>query len=128
MLQPIHFSKNLFEIFPELYVDCSIDCLPFFLRLSRNRSTINATTNTFLERSFRDLSNNVWVVALIVYRFRDTRKKHSFLVFYEINAKNGTERNETETILLKWGRSSIVLLFFSTLRMETTQDQSPTTG
>src|SRR5277367_5886837 len=52
--------------------------------LSRNRLTINATTYTFLERSFRDLSRNVWVVALIVTDF-------------EINAKN-----ETEMILLKW--------------------------
>ena len=32
-------------------------------------------------------------IALIVNRFRDKRKK------------NGTKRNETETILLKWGRS-----------------------
>src|SRR5277367_6844006 len=47
-----------------------------FLRLSRNRITINATTHTFLERSFRDLSKNVLVVALIVNRFRDKRQKH----------------------------------------------------
>src|SRR5277367_5867868 len=32
--------------------------------------------HTFLERSQKDLSKNVWVVASIVYRFRDNRKKH----------------------------------------------------
>src|SRR5277367_5827853 len=37
---------------------CSIDCLPF------------------PERSRKYLSGNVWVVALIVYRFRDNRQKH----------------------------------------------------
>src|SRR5277367_1787948 len=42
-----------------------------FWRLSRNRLTINATTHTLPERSFRDLSGNIWVVALIVYRLRD---------------------------------------------------------
>ena len=47
-----------------------------FLRLSRNRSTINATTHTILERSRKDLSENVLVVALIVDRFRDKRQKH----------------------------------------------------
>src|SRR5277367_4575313 len=35
-----------------------------------------ATTHTIPERSFRDLSGNVWVVALIVNRFRDKRQKH----------------------------------------------------
>ena len=45
-----------------------------FWRLSRNVLTINATTHTFLERSSRDLSGNVWVVAAIVYRFRDNRQ------------------------------------------------------
>ena len=34
------------------------------------------TTDTFLKRSFRDLSENVWVVALILNRFRDNRQKH----------------------------------------------------
>ena len=70
---------------------CSIYCLPFsrktqktptpkaqllswrlcFWRLSRKRLTINATTHIFLERSRKDLSIKVWVIALIVYRFRD---------------------------------------------------------
>src|SRR5277367_133280 len=45
-----------------------------FLRLSRKRLTINAITHIFLERSFRDLSEKVWVVSLIVYRFRGKRK------------------------------------------------------
>src|SRR5277367_4574292 len=43
----------------------------------------------FLDRSQKDLSKNIWVIALIVNRFRDKRKK----------------RNETETILLELGRS-----------------------
>src|SRR5277367_2697261 len=47
-----------------------------FWRLSRKRQTINATTHTFLERSREDLSKNVWVVTLIVYRFRDKRQKY----------------------------------------------------
>src|SRR5277367_5228734 len=47
-----------------------------FWRLSRKRFSINATTHTFLERSRKDLSGNIWVVALIVYRFRDKRQKH----------------------------------------------------
>src|SRR5277367_4635704 len=34
------------------------------------------TTHTFPERSFRDRFGNVWVVALIVNRFRDNRQKH----------------------------------------------------
>ena len=64
----------------------------YFLRLSRNRLTINATTHTLIERIFQDLSENVWVVAeflvvaLIVCRFREKTQK-------------------TEMILLKWGRS-----------------------
>ena len=42
--------------------------LPFrFLRLSRKRLTIDATTHIFLERSR-------WVVAVIVYRLRDNRQ------------------------------------------------------
>src|SRR5277367_5699226 len=47
-----------------------------FWRLSRNRLTINATTHTFPERYRKDLYKNVWVVALIVTRFRDKRQKH----------------------------------------------------
>src|SRR5277367_5553694 len=47
-----------------------------FLPIISKRKTINATTHIFMERSFRDLSINVWVVALIVYRFRDKRQKH----------------------------------------------------
>src|SRR5277367_4127636 len=35
-----------------------------------------ATTHTFLERSREDLSGNIWIVALIVYRFRDKRQEH----------------------------------------------------
>src|SRR5277367_53878 len=31
---------------------------------------------SMLERSFRELSGNVWVVASIVYRFRDKRQKY----------------------------------------------------
>src|SRR5277367_613783 len=46
-----------------------------FWRLSRKWLTINATTYIFLERSFRDLCKKVWVVALILNRFRDKRKK-----------------------------------------------------
>ena len=45
----------------ELYVD--------FLRFRRNRSC----------RARKDLSKNVWVVALIVYRFRDKCKKHPLI-------------------------------------------------
>src|SRR5277367_3649816 len=45
-----------------------------FLRLSRKRLTINATTHIFLEISRQDLSINVWVVVLIVNRLRDKRK------------------------------------------------------
>src|SRR5277367_4432270 len=55
--------------------DKSLRCWCFW-RLSRKRLTIDATTNTFLERSRKDLSGNVWVVALIVNRFRDKRQKH----------------------------------------------------
>ena len=62
------------------------------MRLSRNWLTTNATTHTFLETARKDLSKYVWVVALIVDRFRDKRKKK-------------TVRNETEMILLKWERS-----------------------
>src|SRR5277367_1006281 len=51
-------------------------------RLSLNRLTINATTHTFPEISFRDLSENVWIVALIVYRFRDNRQNHRRLNSY----------------------------------------------
>src|SRR5277367_1431797 len=32
-------------------------------------------------RARKDLSENVWVVALIVYRFRDRRKKHTWLFY-----------------------------------------------
>src|SRR5277367_5084249 len=46
-----------------------------FWRLSRKRLTIYATTHIFLERYFRDLSENVLVVALIVSRFRGKRQK-----------------------------------------------------
>ena len=59
-----HMSKSMFQ---------KNGC---FLRLSRKWLIINATTHTFLERSFRALSKNVWVVALIVNRFRDKRKNH----------------------------------------------------
>ena len=34
---------------------------------------VNATTHTFLKRSRQVLSKNVWVVALIPYRFREKR-------------------------------------------------------
>src|SRR5277367_2057996 len=64
----------------------------FVLRLSGKRLTINSTTHTFLERSRKDLSENIWVVALIVNRFKDKRKK----------------QNETKMILLKWGLSFTV--------------------
>ena len=37
---------------------------------------MDATTHTFLERSRKHLSENVWVVASIVYRYRDKRQKH----------------------------------------------------
>src|SRR5277367_2133719 len=37
-------------------------------------------------RARKDLSENVWVVALIVYRFRDRRKKHPWL-FYVLKFK-----------------------------------------
>src|SRR5277367_3682550 len=37
---------------------------------------MDATIHTFPERSRKDLSKNVWVVALIVYSFRDKRQKH----------------------------------------------------
>src|SRR5277367_6075518 len=47
------------------------------MRISRNRLIIDATTNTFLERSRKYLSENVLVVALIVNRFRDKRKKNT---------------------------------------------------
>src|SRR5258706_13288278 len=65
MRQPIHFWKGLFELY-------NFD----FERFRRNRSC----------RARKDLSKNVWVVALIaVYRFRDKRKKHrranNFYVF-----------------------------------------------
>src|SRR5277367_1977770 len=60
----------------------------FRLRLSRNRLTSNATTYTFSERSFRDLSGNVWFVALIVCRFRDKRQKPAYTLsrtFFSVN-------------------------------------------
>src|SRR5277367_2838543 len=41
-----------------------------------SKSVNNQCYNTFLESSFRDLSENVWVVELIVNRFLDNRKKH----------------------------------------------------
>src|SRR5277367_1742634 len=82
MLQPIHFWIDVEKIFPEMYElivyrfrDKRQKHQLRFWRLSRNRLTINGTTHTFLKRSFRDLSKNVWVVALIVYRFRDKRQK-----------------------------------------------------
>src|SRR5277367_2408541 len=59
--------------------------------LSRNRLTINATTYTFLERSFRDLSANVWVVALIVYHFRDKRQKRSCVAVFGVYLENGKQ-------------------------------------
>src|SRR5277367_7165971 len=46
------------------------------MRLSRNRWLLQPT-HTFLDRSRKDLSKNIWVVALIVYRFRDKRKKRN---------------------------------------------------
>src|SRR5277367_4798296 len=78
---------------------CSIYCLPinaktsffcvcflcFFAFISK--SVNNRCYNPYFTR--KDLTKNVWVLALIVYRFRDKRKK----------------RNETEMILLKWGLS-----------------------
>src|SRR5277367_4554377 len=56
-----------------------------FWRLSRNRLTINATTYTVSERSRKYLSKNVWVIALIVNRFRD---KGCSTVQYKIYGKN----------------------------------------
>src|SRR5277367_1341140 len=50
-----------------------------FWRLSRKRLTISATTHTLPERSRKDLSENVWVVALIVNRFQDKRQKQNRL-------------------------------------------------
>ena len=57
--------------------------------------TINATTHTFLERSFRDLSENVWVVASIVFGVYLENGKQSMLQpihflkdLYEIIPKN----------------------------------------
>src|SRR5277367_6565759 len=67
--------------------ELSLRCWCFW-RLSRNRLTINATTHTFSERSFRDLSKNVWVVALIVYRFRQKRQKHLRLNSYRGDTNN----------------------------------------
>src|SRR5277367_4615241 len=60
----------------------------FRWRLSRIRLTINATTYTLPERSFRDLSGNVWFVASIVYRFRDKRQKLAYTLartFFYVN-------------------------------------------
>src|SRR5277367_3549675 len=56
----------------------------FLRRLSRKRLTINATTYTFPERSFRDLSGNVWFIALIVYHFRDNRQKRSCVAIFGV--------------------------------------------
>src|SRR5277367_5927824 len=63
----------------------------FRWRLSRNRLTINATTYTFSERSFRDLSCNVWFVALIVNRFRDKRQKRSCIAVFGVYLENGKQ-------------------------------------
>src|SRR5277367_595058 len=61
---------------PHLSKIVSVSFRSVFLRLSRKRLTINATTHTFSKRSRKDLSENVCVVALIVYRLRDNRQKH----------------------------------------------------
>jgi len=48
----------------------------FCVYLDNGKQSVLVTTHTFPERSFRDLSKNVWVVALIVHRFRDKHQKH----------------------------------------------------
>src|SRR5277367_2681526 len=50
--------------------------LLFLAIISKSVNNRCYTTHTFSERSRKDLSENVWVVALIVYRFRDKRQKH----------------------------------------------------
>ena len=86
MLQPIHFRKDLFEIFAKTYGFLIV----YRFRDNRQKhqhGRLNSyrgdyTTHIFLERSSRDLSINVWVVALIVYRFRDKQsmlQPHTFL-------------------------------------------------
>src|SRR5277367_4250062 len=76
------------EYFPHILATHNISEAPYS-DLTKNRVvllfisksvTIDATTHTFSERSRKDLSERVWVVALIVNRFRDKRadkrKKH----------------------------------------------------
>ena len=71
------------------------------LGIDQKLGTIRYKTPLYIfpERSFRDLSKNIWVVASIVNRFRDKRKK----------------RNETETTLLKWGRSFNLMYTYRTV-------------
>ena len=72
------------EYFPHILATHNISEAPYS-DLTKNRVvllfisksvTIDATTHTFSERSRKDLSGNVWVVTLIVNRFRDNRQKY----------------------------------------------------
>ena len=67
-----------------------------FWRLSRKRLKINAVTHTFLDRSFRELSENVWVVALML-TVATIRVEPSVLVFLTIISKTVNINATTHT-------------------------------
>src|SRR5277367_5866185 len=82
MLQP---RKDLEKTFPKMYALIVYRFRDKRQKHQHRRLSINATTHTFLERSCRELSENVWVIVALIELLTD----------FEITAKNNNIEGST---------------------------------